>query len=190
MERCQYMRHETQRQSHAVGGPTTSGRGVAAVGFGCPGSRSAGGLVGVVRHAVAGGGQARGRQGLAREAAARTTGSAVAPAAEAVVGDAARGSRGARVRNGPVDAPPSGGGHRALLRRPLPSGARVEDPARLRVESAEARAAGPGARRGRDRALAAATMAAYKKTRGAKVRASSSWMRAALCSSRWSGGRD
>lgn len=109
--------------------------------------------------------------------------------AEAVVGDVAQGSRGTRIWNGAVDAPPAGGDHRALPRRPLPSGARVEDSARMRLESAEARAPGTGARRGRDRALAAATVAAYKQTRGAKAIASSSWMKAALCSKRWSGGR-
>jgi len=189
MERCQNMGHETKRECSAVGGSTSSGRGLVAIGFGCPRSCSTSGLFGVLGHTLEGGRAARGREGVAGEAESWTAASFDRKAEEEVVGDASPGSRGTRVWNRSVDVASGRGSHRTLLWGPLPSGPCVEDLAWLRVEFAEARAPGAGAGRRRDRTLAAAEVPAYKKTLVGKAVASFSLMRAGSCSNPWSAGR-
>lgn len=93
-----------------------------------------------------------------------------------------------RIRERAVDAPARGRFDRGGVWRlvsSLPRPAALEEDG---VELPEARTPRPGTGRGRDRALAPAAMAAYKKTPGGKAAASSSLTKAASCSNRWCAG--
>lgn len=92
-----------------------------------------------------------------------------------------------QLQDRPVAVATRRGRHRSHLRGYLPSRPHVEDPL-CRWGAARSQNVGKGAGRGRARTMAGRALAAYKKTLGAPVDRSCSWMKAASCCSPSSAG--
>jgi len=110
-------------------------------------------------------------------------------AAQATAGVAPARSASRRIPHGALDAETHGRSNREDVWREVSSGACVVAFVTSGLELSEARASRSRERRRAHRALASSTLGAYKKTPAGKAVASSFWMRAASCFSRWCAGR-